>query len=498
LKDEAMFDTSGGMPFDTISMALRGEVARLATASSGAQAGAVQRSGVEPAAQLAAAAWMAVVSESWTEAHELARLSLQLAHEVTEEARRDGLVAVCAGLNETLDLLHLGRRPSQEVLDRLARLFASGGPSPIDTFAPMLEIPNWFTYADRYRDAGQIVDRQLLDARLSNDEVGTIWALGCRAELDVRRGRWGQASAALDEGFALSCRLGLPAGYLHVLAARLASATGSFDEASTHLAEARTAAYNLGDTSTQWRTDATEGFMKLSLGDLAAAAAALQRVGLGPRRNEQALAAVRLWDADLVEALIDQRRVPEAEAAVRHLDETSAGLTPWQQATSTRCAALLATTKARAEQTCGIDAALTSAAVFEEIGAPFEQARSHLVVGDLHRRLGYDMDAAAQFERAASIFAALGADPWERRARRNLCHCQRSAVTGGWELCLTDQERSIAEAVGSGLSNVEVATRLFISAKTVEAHLTRIYRKLNLTSRTQLAALVNRSISDRS
>lgn len=62
-----------------------------------------------------------------------------------------------------------------------------------------------------------------------------------------------------------------------------------------------------------------------------------------------------------------------------------------------------------------------------------------------------------------------------------------------WDRGLTDQERAIAHAVVSGLSNVEAASRLFVSAKTIETHLTHIYRKLGVASRTQLAAFVHRS-----
>jgi DNA-binding CsgD family transcriptional regulator len=145
--------------------------------------------------------------------------------------------------------------------------------------------------------------------------------------------------------------------------------------------------------------------------------------------------------------------------------------------------------------TAGLDAAMESAEIFANIGAPFEQDRSHLVDGDLQDELRYRRDAAAHFDWAARTLAALGALPWERRARCGSSSrpCLEVPADPAWDRLLTEQERAVADAVVSGLSNVEAASQLFVSTKTIETHLTRIYRKFGLTSRTQLAAFVHRS-----
>jgi DNA-binding NarL/FixJ family response regulator len=87
-------------------------------------------------------------------------------------------------------------------------------------------------------------------------------------------------------------------------------------------------------------------------------------------------------------------------------------------------------------------------------------------------------------ERAAGIFQELGAALWEGKARDELSRIGGRAP-GGQEL--TPTERQVAELVAEGKSNKEVASSLFISVNTVEANLSRIYRKLDVRSRTELA-----------
>jgi DNA-binding CsgD family transcriptional regulator len=481
-----MFDVQGGMPFDTLSVALCHSSARRGTA-----AGHEPTCTTDRAVHVAVAAWMAVVSECWDEAQELAQASLHIA----SEANDDPLVVVCHGLVDIIALLRFGLPPNHSTLDRIALLLTGTQPSPVETFAPMLEIPNWFTFADRFQDAGRISDRQLLDARAAEDLPGVIWSLGCRADLDLRRGRWKQAAAALREGLHLSRLQQLPAGYLHVLSARLAAATGNSDEATSHVALARATAFDLGDASTKWRADAVEGFANLSANDVGAAATTLQRLVSDHSTDGHVLSSVRQWDADLVEVLVRQGRLTEATDVTSGLDGTRAHAPPWQQAIQKRCAALVSAGIGRTATAAGLDAAMESAEIFATIGAPFEQARSHLVAGDLQEVLGYRSDATAHFDWAATTLAALGAVPWERRARRDTRCRPRVDVrpTPPWDRLLTDQERAIANAVVSGLSNVGAASLLFVSTKTIETHLTHIYRKLGLTSRTQLAAFVHRS-----
>jgi DNA-binding NarL/FixJ family response regulator len=95
-----------------------------------------------------------------------------------------------------------------------------------------------------------------------------------------------------------------------------------------------------------------------------------------------------------------------------------------------------------------------------------------------------------QLREALAIFQGLGAHSWAAKASRQLVVAE-APVLGQWDERsfdrLTAQERRVADAVADGLSNPETAARLCLSSKTVESHLTCIYRKLGLRSRTELA-----------
>jgi DNA-binding NarL/FixJ family response regulator len=125
---------------------------------------------------------------------------------------------------------------------------------------------------------------------------------------------------------------------------------------------------------------------------------------------------------------------------------------------------------------------------------PFELARTHLCFGERLRRDRRRARAEEQLRRALEIFEALGAAPWAARTRRELealgavTGAPVSAVFAG----LTAREVQVALTVGRGATNREAAARLFLSEKTVARHLSAVYAKLGLRSRTELTALVGR------
>ena len=125
--------------------------------------------------------------------------------------------------------------------------------------------------------------------------------------------------------------------------------------------------------------------------------------------------------------------------------------------------------------------------------APFEAARALLCWGRRLRHDGQRIAARRHLRAALEGFRALGAGPWIETTERELSATgERLRRRGpGARDSLTTQEHQIARLVAAGASNKDVAAQLFLSAKTVEAHLTRIYRKLGVRSRTQLAARVS-------
>ena len=121
---------------------------------------------------------------------------------------------------------------------------------------------------------------------------------------------------------------------------------------------------------------------------------------------------------------------------------------------------------------------------------PVESARTQLMFGERLRRDRRRREARPHLSRAVEIFDSLGAEPWAERARSELAATGERARLRTVRVTekLTPQELQLARIVAQGASNREAAERLFISRKTVEAHLSSIYRKLGLRSRTELAA----------
>jgi DNA-binding CsgD family transcriptional regulator len=119
---------------------------------------------------------------------------------------------------------------------------------------------------------------------------------------------------------------------------------------------------------------------------------------------------------------------------------------------------------------------------------PFEYARTQLLLGRIQRRLRQRDAAAKTFREALSTFDALSTPLWADRVRAEL---NRATVRRG-AIGLTAAERRVAELAASGMTNRDVAAALFISQKTVEANLSRIYRKLDIRSRAELGRIVGR------
>jgi DNA-binding CsgD family transcriptional regulator len=117
------------------------------------------------------------------------------------------------------------------------------------------------------------------------------------------------------------------------------------------------------------------------------------------------------------------------------------------------------------------------------VACPFERCVSVLELGRVQRRLRRKAEARATLERALAMFEELGAPLWAQAARAEIARIGGRTAADG----LTPSERRIASLVADGRSNREVAAELFVTVRTVETALTRIYRKLGVRSRTELA-----------
>ena len=125
---------------------------------------------------------------------------------------------------------------------------------------------------------------------------------------------------------------------------------------------------------------------------------------------------------------------------------------------------------------------------------PFDHARIRLAFGELHRRQHRPGDARPELSRAADIFGRLGATGWRRRAEQEL-RATGVAVAHRWApagqpapttVDLSPQQLEVAQLAAAGLSNKEIGERLFLSPRTVSAHLYRVFPKLGITTRSAL------------
>jgi len=122
----------------------------------------------------------------------------------------------------------------------------------------------------------------------------------------------------------------------------------------------------------------------------------------------------------------------------------------------------------------------------QRLPMPFELARTQLLVGQLQRRQKHREAASATLRTALATFENLGTPLWADRARAELKRA--SGVRTRAEL--TASEQQVAELAATGATNKEMAAALFISPKTVEANLSRIYRKLGIRSRAELGRIM--------
>jgi DNA-binding CsgD family transcriptional regulator len=225
------------------------------------------------------------------------------------------------------------------------------------------------------------------------------------------------------------------------------------------------------------------GFIETSARNWQAAFEALREVegifsGTGMVDLEQLL-----WAVDYADAALQVGATDDAEVAISVLRRQGASGRVAATLAADRCEALLKA--ARGE----VDHALHDLVTVVDLkGAecPFEAARSQLALGQVYRRAGYKGMASAALNDAAAAFEALGIPRWAERAHGEAARVGLHSTTSQ----LTATERRVAELVGAGRSNQEAAAELFITAKTVEANLTRIYRKLSVRSRTELANLL--------
>jgi DNA-binding CsgD family transcriptional regulator len=298
---------------------------------------------------------------------------------------------------------------------------------------------------------------------------------------DLWAGRWASALANTREGLELGRELEqryLVAHQLGVLALVVAH-RGEEDECRGWAAEALELA-------------SSRGFVLPA--EYADWALTLLELGLG--QSEEALRHARKVTRTLVAF---QAALDRIEAAVRAGDPDTArewlsAFEPWAESNGVAWARAIARhgSALLADDPADTESRFREAlAIHGDATRPFERARTELAFGEFLRRCRRRVEARDHLRAALDLFETLGATLWEERARVELRASGQTARRRDPSTReeLTPQEIQIARFVAQGSSNREVAAQLFLSPRTIDFHLRNVFRKLDITSRTQLANL---------
>ena len=352
-------------------------------------------------------------------------------------------------------------------------------------------------WLEQYREARPVLG-SVLDTALRADVPSVLApAYTARCELEWWTGHW--SSAAEDGHAALRWaeELRHTASVAHALAAlgRLDAARGDVVACRRRMHQLRREAGQCGTDCFAVHIPSVLGLSALGAGDHRVAAQHLEQAWQAARDSNLGGTDVVPFSGDLAEALIRAAEPVRAREALEWLNEraVATGL-GYPMAAAARCHGLLAVDLDTAVEAFG-----RASALYRRCPMPFERARTLLCEGETLRRLRRPSAARQPLREALTCFEALGARSWTARAEVELAATGDRAAAGKDRpggLTLTPQESQIACSVARGRKNAEVAAALFVSRKTVEAHLTSIYRKLGVRSRTELVRLLAQSGTD--
>jgi DNA-binding CsgD family transcriptional regulator len=197
---------------------------------------------------------------------------------------------------------------------------------------------------------------------------------------------------------------------------------------------------------------------------------------------------IRNWALpELIEAAVRTGHQDLADEALRELCRTTEPCSShWAAGLEAHCRALLAV------GTDVEDLYRTALGQLECTGLRAAVARVHLLYGEWLRRERRLLEARDQLRQAHDMFVRFGMDGFAERARSELSAAGEPTRKrrSGFDEQLTPQERRVAMLAAEGATNPEIASRLFISASTVDYHLRKVFRKFKVTTRTQLARLL--------
>jgi DNA-binding CsgD family transcriptional regulator len=380
-----------------------------------------------------------------------------------------------------------GDEPAEALADAAERALTSG--KLVDDASGFATTAFFFAIevlwlADRVEPARRALDGAVDEARRSGSAGGFACMSGWRCLLLAREGALADA-----EGDARSCaELSLPQGWFALAPPMLGYVLdvlidcGELDDAERLLGRSGMAACAADEDIAFDPMVHARARLRAARGDLAGGRADLARLA---RRRARWNTDLTLVPAVLAAPELAADDPDEARArAEQMLREAHAWGTPRAIGMALRAVGLLE------RGARGLELLDEAAAVLEPSPARLEYARALADLGAALRRANRRVAARGPLRRALDVADACGARPLAEQARRELraagARPRRQRISG--VQALTASERRIAAMAADGLSNPEIAQALFVTKKTVEAHLGSAYRKLDIHSRTQLAA----------
>lgn len=381
---------------------------------------------------------------------------------------------------------------------RMGRILGDPGAEDILAEAlalPVPEVPLGMRNAPQYLavrhalfdDRLEEAHRQLLvllpAVRRTGSSEDVFEVLRSLTEVELRRGRCAAGAAHARRALELTIEAGLSPGPAWYVAAMAESTGGSFARAAGYARRGIQASEEEHDQVFLSRALYALGLVELATGEAAKAVATLRRVARLEGAQKVVDPSILRWHGELAEALVAADAPGEAAELLDSVRTVARSLG--------RSSVLAALDRARglclsAQGDAEAAVALLEATArsFQALGLPLERGRTLLALARVERRRRRRAPARTALREAAEVFDRAGAKPWLDLARDS---APEAAALHPGVAALTEAETRLALLVSQGASNQEAAAKLFLSVKTVESRLTRIYQKLDVRSRAQLA-----------
>ena len=419
-------------------------------------------------------AWASRFRKGFVGAREHARAALELADELDDDALRVNALTMLV----TLGII-VGDVEAPVLAARALTLAAKTGDPELIRDATG-GATSLLMFTRRIDEARSALEHEYNEWR-DRDEVCGADALWSLAWIELWGGRWELAADHAARALDIFVQYGIERSQ-HSLAGALIAVHRGRLEAAREMSEH---ALRLAEEQSGLRTPihlAILGLASLWGGDPAKGVEWFSEAQRQVERLDWSLATQCAWLDDHAEALLELGRIEEAVAILDRWEADAVRLDrAWVLARVTRSRGLVAAAEGNVDDAVSL---LERAVVqHEEVADRFGHARALLGLGVVRRRAREKRAARDAISAALDGFEALGAATWVERARAELGRIGGRTREGG----LTAAERRVAELVAEGRTNREVAAALFLGERTVETHLTHIYAKLGVRSRTELA-----------